>query len=60
LNGLPEEIKNHLRSKVQFRIGFGEEEVYTPDNSNMRETKGVLTITYRGTRELSMYGDMTW
>ena len=37
---------------LKYRIGFDSEEVFTAENSNIREAGGWITITYRGSKEL--------
>jgi len=45
---------------LKYRVGFDSEESFTPENSNIREANGWITITFRGSKELLIFGDMTW
>jgi hypothetical protein len=47
--GAPKEILNRLlKEKITYRIGIDSEENFTPQNSNIREKDGLITVTYRG------------
>ncbi|CDW83184.1 UNKNOWN [Stylonychia lemnae] len=58
--GLPEKLVTELKTNLKYRVGFDTEESFTPENSAIRESNGWITITYRGSKELIIYGDMTW
>ena len=58
--GAPVPIRDKLMKCIKFRIGFDVEESFTEENSLIRENNGLITVTFRGSKELNMIGDMTW
>jgi len=55
----PEELKKKLMANVKYRIGYDSEDSFNHENSNIREKDGLITITYRGSKQLIVHGNMT-
>ena len=53
---MKKEIQNN---GIRYRIGEEEECVLNKENSTYRPKPDMLTITYRGSKELDILGDMT-
>lgn len=56
----PDAIKKEIQNNgIKYRMGEEEESVINKENSNYRAKDDMLTITYRGSKELEILGDMT-